>query len=174
MQSYLLCHNICLFQVVNVYIIYILVCFGLSMGAKSLLLMFSITSLAILFSVFHDFPFISIVRWAANSCSMNSLYDMRLISETVPVILDKSETWYRILATSLKLGDQGVAHVQGISRMDFKDDERYANLLLINRTASPLSWYIAIFCLSLHLSNPTYLEENGKFELKLSSNKARF
>jgi len=79
-------------------------------------------------------------RWAASSCSMDSLYDMDLISETIPVILDNSKTWYRVLSTSLKLGNMGMAHVAGISRVNLKDSSLYSNVMLINRTASPLSW----------------------------------
>lgn len=71
---------------------------------------------------------------------MDSLYDMDLISDTVPVILDNSKIWYQVLSTSMKLGARGVAHVEGVSRVNLKDNNRYSNLLLINRTASPLSW----------------------------------
>ncbi|GKV17296.1 hypothetical protein SLEP1_g27821 [Rubroshorea leprosula] len=81
-------------------------------------------------------------RWAANSCAMDSLYDIDLISNTVPVILDNSKTWYQILSTSMKLGDRGVAHVEGVSRVDLEESSHYSNLLLINRTASPLSWFM--------------------------------
>ncbi|XP_030463737.1 uncharacterized protein LOC115683366 isoform X3 [Syzygium oleosum] len=80
--------------------------------------------------------------WAASSCAMDSLYDIDLISDTVPVILDNSKMWYRVLSTSMKLGARGVAHVEGLSRNDLKEDQRYSNLLLINRTASPLSWFM--------------------------------
>lgn len=71
---------------------------------------------------------------------MDSLYDMDLISDTVPVILDNSKIWYQVLSTSMKLGARGVAHVEGVSHVNLKDNNRYSNLLLINRTASPLSW----------------------------------
>lgn len=76
---------------------------------------------------------------------MDSLYDIDLISETVPVILDNSDAWHLILSTSMKLGDRGVAHVEGLTRVDLKEDSRYSNLLLINRTASPLSWYLMAY-----------------------------
>lgn len=79
-------------------------------------------------------------RWEASSCAMDSLYDIDLISETNPVILDNSEEWHQVLSTSMKLGARGVAHVEGVSRVDLKENDRYSNLLLINRTASPLSW----------------------------------
>lgn len=79
-------------------------------------------------------------RWAANSCAMDSLYDLDLMSNTVPVILDNSKMWYRVLSTSMKLGARGVAHVAGVSRIALRDNSHYSNLLLINRTASPLSW----------------------------------
>lgn len=81
-------------------------------------------------------------RWATESCRMDSLYDLDLISKTVPVILDNSKTWYKILSTSMKLGARGVAHVEGITRGNLKEDSRYSSLLLINRTASPLSWFM--------------------------------
>ncbi|KAK8672015.1 hypothetical protein V6N13_110392 [Hibiscus sabdariffa] len=80
-------------------------------------------------------------RWAATSCALDSLYDIDQISETVPVILDNTDAWHLILSTSMKLGARGVAHVEGLTRVDLKDDSRYSNLLLINRTASPLSWF---------------------------------
>lgn len=84
--------------------------------------------------------FFSFCRWAGTTCAMDSLYDLELISETVPVILDNSKIWYHVLMTSMKLGARGVAHVEGVSRVNLNDNRRYSNLLLINRTASPLSW----------------------------------
>lgn len=81
------------------------------------------------------------VRWAASSCAMDSLYDMDLISQTVPVILDNSKTWYKVLSKSMKLGKQGVANVYKINRTVLSDDSMYSNIFLINRTANPLSWY---------------------------------
>ncbi|KAK9725993.1 hypothetical protein RND81_05G182700 [Saponaria officinalis] len=80
--------------------------------------------------------------WMASSCAMDSLYDLDLISKKIPVILDNSETWHRVLSTAMKLGARGVAHVEGVSRRELKNDLQYANLLLINRTASPLAWFI--------------------------------
>ncbi|XP_047946120.1 uncharacterized protein LOC125192555 isoform X2 [Salvia hispanica] len=80
--------------------------------------------------------------WAANSCAMDSLYDLDFMSNTVPVILDNSKTWHHVLTTSMKLGSRGIAHVEGISRTDLKHKKNYSNLLLINRTASPLSWFM--------------------------------
>ncbi|XP_059288340.1 uncharacterized protein LOC132041652 isoform X1 [Lycium ferocissimum] len=79
--------------------------------------------------------------WADSSCAMDSLYDLDLISDTVPVILDNSEMWHHVLATSMKLGSRGVAHVEGVSKTDLKEKSSYSNILLINRTASPLSWF---------------------------------
>ncbi|KAL1548765.1 hypothetical protein AAHA92_16954 [Salvia divinorum] len=80
--------------------------------------------------------------WAANSCAMDSLYDLDFMSNTVPVILDNSKTWHHVLTTSMKLGSRGIAHVEGISRTDLQNQKIYSNLLLINRTASPLSWFM--------------------------------
>ncbi|PNY14706.1 hypothetical protein L195_g011390 [Trifolium pratense] len=79
-------------------------------------------------------------QWAASSCAMGSLYDAELMSGTVPVIFDDSKEWYRVLSTSMKLGARGVAHVAGVSRVELKENNRYSDILLINRTASPLSW----------------------------------
>ncbi|CAL5215264.1 unnamed protein product [Lathyrus oleraceus] len=81
-------------------------------------------------------------QWAASSCAMDSLYDAELMSETVPVIFDNSKEWYKVLSTSMKLGDRGVAHVAGVSRVELKENNQYSNLMLINRTASPLSWFM--------------------------------
>ncbi|KAA8533421.1 hypothetical protein F0562_031145 [Nyssa sinensis] len=81
-------------------------------------------------------------RWAASSCAMDSLYDLNLMSDTIPVILDNSEMWSQVLSTSMKLGSRGVAHVKGVNRDDLKEKSGYSNILLINRTASPLSWFM--------------------------------
>ncbi|KAL3819690.1 hypothetical protein ACJIZ3_005595 [Penstemon smallii] len=81
-------------------------------------------------------------RWADSSCAMDSLYDLDLISNTIPVILDNSKIWHHVLRTSMKLGSRGIAHVQGVNRDDLKEKSSYSNLLLINRTASPLSWFM--------------------------------
>ncbi|XP_057785472.1 uncharacterized protein LOC131003015 [Salvia miltiorrhiza] len=80
--------------------------------------------------------------WAGNSCGMDSLYDLDFMSNTVPVILDNSKTWHHVLTTSMKLGSRGIAHVRGVSRTDLQQKKMYSNLLLINRTASPLSWFM--------------------------------
>ncbi|PSS15738.1 Nuclear transition protein like [Actinidia chinensis var. chinensis] len=81
-------------------------------------------------------------RWAASSCAMDSLYDLDLMSNTVTVILDDSETWHQTLSTSMKLGSRGIAHVHGVSRAELKEKSQFTNILLINRTASPLSWFM--------------------------------
>ncbi|KAJ7972121.1 Calcium ion binding [Quillaja saponaria] len=81
-------------------------------------------------------------RWTASSCAMDSLYDTDLISDTIPVILDNSKEWYKVLSTVMKLGARGVAHLERVSRVDLKQKSQYSNLLLINRTASPLSWFM--------------------------------
>jgi hypothetical protein len=71
---------------------------------------------------------------------MESLYDIKLISKNVPVILDNPKSWYGIVSRSTKLGEGDVAHVQGVSRGELKDNPLYSDALLINRTASPLAW----------------------------------
>ncbi|WJX20935.1 hypothetical protein P8452_10417 [Trifolium repens] len=81
-------------------------------------------------------------QWAASSCAMDSLYDAELMSETVPVIFDDSKEWFSVLSTSMKLGARGVAHVAGVSRLELKENSQYSDMLLINRTASPLSWFM--------------------------------
>ncbi|XP_031482458.1 uncharacterized protein LOC116252382 isoform X1 [Nymphaea colorata] len=80
-------------------------------------------------------------RWTENSCAMDSLYDMDLISKTVPVILDNSKTWHYVLTRSMKLGERGVRHVEGVTRAELRDNKAYSTLFLINHTASPLSWF---------------------------------
>lgn len=71
---------------------------------------------------------------------MESLYDIDLISRTVPVILDNPRSWYEIISRSTKLGEDGlVVHVQGVSRAELKQNSNYSGALLINRTASPLA-----------------------------------
>ena len=89
---------------------------------------------------YADICFILFIRWAASSCAMDSLYDLDLMSNTVTVILDDSETWHQTLSTSMKLGSRGIAHVHGVSRAELKEKSQFTNILLINRTASPLSW----------------------------------
>ncbi|EPS66421.1 hypothetical protein M569_08351, partial [Genlisea aurea] len=78
--------------------------------------------------------------WMDGFCSMDSLYDIGLISNTVPVIMDNSEEWHQVLTTGMRLGTRGIANVQGVGRTDLKKISPYPNLLVINRTASPLSW----------------------------------
>lgn len=78
-------------------------------------------------------------QWATSSCAMDSLYDLKLISQTVPVILENSREWHMLLST---LEDTQIAHVQRLTRIHLKQDARYSHLLLINRTASPLSWFM--------------------------------
>lgn len=79
--------------------------------------------------------------WMATSCAMDTLYDVDLISQKIPVILDNSETWQSVLSTTMKLGARSVAHVEGITRQELREGSRYTSLLLINRTASPLAWF---------------------------------
>jgi hypothetical protein len=75
---------------------------------------------------------------------MESLYDIDHISRIVPVVLDNSKTWHAIASRAMKLGERGVAHVQGISRAELKENPMYSKALLINRTASPLAWYVPL------------------------------
>lgn len=81
-------------------------------------------------------------RWEESSCAMESLYDIDQISRTVPVILDNSKNWHDIVSRSMKLEVGGVAHVQGISRGELKQNSIHSTALIINRTASPLAWFM--------------------------------
>ncbi|XP_057873983.2 uncharacterized protein LOC131079962 isoform X3 [Cryptomeria japonica] len=81
-------------------------------------------------------------RWASNSCAMDSLYDLDLISKTVPTILDNSKEWNQAISLASKSGDAGLVHVQGIDRSQVRDSSFYRDALIINRTASPLSWFV--------------------------------
>ncbi|KAL6657057.1 hypothetical protein ACP70R_004837 [Stipagrostis hirtigluma subsp. patula] len=81
-------------------------------------------------------------RWETDSCAMESLYDIDLMSRTVPVVLDNPRSWYEIVSRSTKLGEDGVVHVQGVSRAELKQNPLYSDALLINRTASPLAWFM--------------------------------
>ncbi|XP_042408183.1 uncharacterized protein LOC121997695 isoform X1 [Zingiber officinale] len=81
-------------------------------------------------------------RWAANSCAMDSLYDLDAISSKVEVILDNSKMWSHALSTSMKLGDSGVAHVEGVGKVVLKTSSHFSSVLLINRTANPLAWFM--------------------------------
>ncbi|KAL6593987.1 hypothetical protein ACP70R_048888 [Stipagrostis hirtigluma subsp. patula] len=80
-------------------------------------------------------------RWEESSCAMESLYDIDLISRTVPVILDNSKTWHEIVSRSMK-AEGAVGNVQGISRSELKENALYSTAVIINRTASPLAWFM--------------------------------
>ncbi|KAL6878347.1 hypothetical protein ACP4OV_012517 [Aristida adscensionis] len=80
-------------------------------------------------------------RWEESSCAMESLYDIDQISRTVPVILDNSKTWHEIVSRSMKAAG-AVVHVQGISRSELKENPLYSTAFIINRTASPLAWFM--------------------------------
>ncbi|KAJ3683884.1 hypothetical protein LUZ60_014111 [Juncus effusus] len=90
---------------------------------------------------FHSDNTTADVRWEENSCAMDSLYDLDLISQTVPVIPDNSNTWFNLLSKVKKLGKKGVVNVKGVSRAELKGNNYYSDALLINRTASPLAWF---------------------------------
>jgi hypothetical protein len=84
-------------------------------------------------------------RWEESSCAMESLYDIDLISRTVPVILENSKTWHAIVSRSSTHQEGSVVHVQGTSRAELKANPLYSTALIINRTASPLAWYGCVF-----------------------------
>ncbi|KAJ1297003.1 hypothetical protein BS78_01G345300 [Paspalum vaginatum] len=81
-------------------------------------------------------------RWEENSCAMESLYDIDQISRTVPVILDNSKKWHDMVSRSMKLEVGGVVRVTGVSRDELKQNPLYSTALIINRTASPLAWFM--------------------------------
>ncbi|CAN1318866.1 hypothetical protein LINPERPRIM_LOCUS30989 [Linum perenne] len=81
-------------------------------------------------------------KWKSRSCNMASLYDIDFMSETVPVMLDNSIEWFHVVSIAMKLGSRGIAHVRGVSRFELKQGTQYTNMLLINRTANPLSWFM--------------------------------
>lgn len=81
-------------------------------------------------------------RWASNFCAMDTLYDMDLISKTVRVILDNSKEWHKAISQAMKLGDGGMIHVQGMDRNKLGESPLYRKVLVLNRTASPLSWFV--------------------------------
>lgn len=81
-------------------------------------------------------------RWASNFCAMDTLYDMDLISKTVPVIFDNSKEWRQAISQARKFGDGGMIHVQGIDRDKLRQSPLYRDVLILNRTASPLSWFM--------------------------------
>jgi len=89
--------------------------------------------------ILHSSNATSKQRWETGSCAMDSLYDLDLMSRTVPVILDNPRSWYEIISRSTKLGEAGVVDVQGVSRVELKENPNYSSALLINRTASPLA-----------------------------------
>ncbi|XP_039796943.1 uncharacterized protein LOC120661975 [Panicum virgatum] len=92
--------------------------------------------------ILHSSNATSKPRWETGSCAMDSLYDLDLMSRTVPVILDNPRSWYEIISRSTKLGEAGVVDVQGVSRVELKENPNYSSALLINRTASPLAWFM--------------------------------
>ncbi|KAH7387963.1 hypothetical protein KP509_16G050800 [Ceratopteris richardii] len=71
---------------------------------------------------------------------MDSLYDLALISKTVRVILDSSAEWREALAKARILNT--AIDVQGISRSKLREESPYTEAMVINRTASPLAWFV--------------------------------
>lgn len=78
--------------------------------------------------------------WGGNSCSMESLYDLELMSQTVRVILDTSNEWQQALSHAKSR--RSVANVQGISRVKLQHHPRYKEAMVINRNASQLAWFV--------------------------------
>ncbi|CAM0873540.1 unnamed protein product [Alopecurus aequalis] len=52
------------------------------------------------------------------------------------------QRWEESSCAMVSLRERGVAHVQGISRAELKENPMYSKALIINRTASPLAWFM--------------------------------
>ncbi|KAI5067339.1 hypothetical protein GOP47_0017867 [Adiantum capillus-veneris] len=78
--------------------------------------------------------------WGVQSCAMDSLYDLALISQTVKVILDSSAEWHQALSKARLL--KTAVDIKDISRSELKHDSLYKEAVVINRTASPLAWFV--------------------------------
>lgn len=78
--------------------------------------------------------------WGAESCSMDSLYDLDLISQTVRVILDTSSEWQQVLSKADPV--RTVVNVKGVSRAELLLNPYYREAMVINHTASELSWFV--------------------------------
>lgn len=78
--------------------------------------------------------------WGINGCPMDSLYDMGLISQTVRVILDTSSEWQEALSNA-RLSRASI-DVKSISRSELIWNPHYKEAVVINRTASPLAWFV--------------------------------
>ncbi|MCO5582821.1 hypothetical protein L7F22_036721 [Adiantum nelumboides] len=78
--------------------------------------------------------------WGVQSCAMDSLYDLALISQTVKVILDSSTEWEKALAKARLL--KTAIDMKGVSRAELKQISYYKEAVVINRTASPLAWFV--------------------------------
>eukprot|EP00252_Welwitschia_mirabilis_P007831 TRINITY_DN19551_c0_g1_i1.p1 TRINITY_DN19551_c0_g1~~TRINITY_DN19551_c0_g1_i1.p1 ORF type:complete len:413 (+),score=58.35 TRINITY_DN19551_c0_g1_i1:255-1493(+) len=85
---------------------------------------------------------LSNATWASNFCAMDSLYDLDLISKTVPVILDNSKEWQEVISALVRSGSKGLINVQGVGRKELKENALYREAWVLNRTASPLSWFM--------------------------------
>lgn len=78
--------------------------------------------------------------WGIRTCAMDSLYDLALMSQTVKVILDSSAEWQQALSKARFL--RTAMDVKGISRLELKQKFPYKEAMVINRTASPLAWFV--------------------------------
>eukprot|EP00250_Pteridium_aquilinum_P019388 c24409_g1_i1 orf=122-1381(+) len=78
--------------------------------------------------------------WGIKTCAMDSLYDLSLISQTVKVILDSSAEWQQALSNARLL--KTAIDVTSTSRLELKQNSPYKEAVLINRTASPLAWFV--------------------------------
>lgn len=78
--------------------------------------------------------------WGILSCSMDALYDLAYISQTVKVILDDSAEWQQALLKARL--SRTALDVNGTSRSEVKQNLPYKEAMVINRIASPLAWFV--------------------------------
>jgi len=67
---------------------------------------------------------------------MDMLYDLALMSHTVPVIVSNSKEWQDTLVRK----DVLFVQVEGIKREELKRNSMLQQAYVINRTANKLSW----------------------------------
>ncbi|XP_073386119.1 uncharacterized protein [Physcomitrium patens] len=77
-------------------------------------------------------------RLELNRCSMAALYDLVLMSQTVPVIASNSKEWHDIFLRK----DTVFVQVEGIKREELKHKEMFRQAHVVNRTANKQAWFM--------------------------------
>lgn len=67
---------------------------------------------------------------------MAALYDLVLMSQTVPVIASNSKEWHDIFLRK----DTVFVQVEGIKREELKHKEMFRQAHVVNRTANKQAW----------------------------------